>query len=61
MSGKESDPPKTIWLVDDDAGFRALTSELALDVEIAVGSLSTDDPAAQRLPLADAAMLVGLC
>lgn len=60
MTGKESDPPKTIWLVDDDAGFRELTSELALDAEIAVVSLSTDDLAAQRLPLPDGAMLDGV-
>ena len=61
MSGRESHTPKTIWLVDDDASFRELTSELALDAEIAVLSLSTDQFAAQpRLPLPDGAMLDGV-
>ncbi len=61
MSGRELPTPKTIWLVDDDSSFRELASELALDAEIAVVSLSTDQFAAQpRLPLPDGAMLDGV-
>lgn len=53
--------PKTIWLVDDDASFRDLTSDLAMDADIAVVGLSMAEFAAQpRVPLPQGAMLDGV-
>jgi hypothetical protein len=53
--------PRTIWLVDDDPGFRDLTAHVAREASIAVFNLSAEAFAAQpRLPLPDGAMLDGV-
>lgn len=53
--------PRTVWLVDDDPGFRDLTAEVAREASIAVMNLSAEAFAAQpRVPLPDGAMLDGV-
>ena len=55
------DTPRTIWLVDDDPGFRELTAAVAREASIAVVNLSAESFAAQvGLPLPDGAMLDGV-
>ena len=51
---------RVIWMIDDDAGFRGLSSEVALDAGINVVNMSSDELVERRgATLPDGAMLDG--
>lgn len=52
---------RVVWMVDDDLSFRDLSSEVALDAEIAVVNMSTAELEEHRkVSLPDGAMLDGV-
>ena len=52
---------RVVWMVDDDLSFRDLSSEVALDADIAVVNMSTADLEERRkVNLPDGAMLDGV-
>ena len=54
-------PERVVWMVDDDLSFRDLSSEVALDADIAVVNMSTADLEERRkINLPDGAMLDGV-
>ena len=54
-------PERVVWMVDDDLSFRDLSSEVALDADIAVVNMSTADLEERRkVNLPDGAMLDGV-
>ena len=54
-------PERTVWMVDDDRSFRDLSEAVALDADIAVVNLSTEELLERRrTTLPDGAMLDGV-